>query len=129
MPTQFEEAVVPADIRQTENLGPDSRNCALRIAPGRLIGSRTSRLTIGLGRSQGDRVFDGPILEPPAELAGSVHTSSRARDEGIRQEALDGQPRLVHVAIGNGGPADMELANDADRHGLTLAVEYVDPRV
>ncbi len=49
--------------------------------------------------------------------------------EGVGDEAVSGEIRVVEIAAGEAVAGDVELAGDADRDGLAPRVEDVDAHV
>src|SRR5207248_490310 len=62
---------------------------------------------------------------PAGQVPGAVEALAWGGGEGIGDEALGGEAGTAVVAAGQLGPAEVELADDADGHGIELGVEEV----
>ncbi len=64
-----------------------------------------------------------PVRAPAHQVAGAVHARS-GRAEGARHEPRRGQGGALPVAAGHAGAGDIQLSDDAGRHGSQPFVEH-----
>src|SRR6185436_12054947 len=63
------------------------------------------------------------------EVAGAVQAGAGLGAERTLDEALGGELSAIEIATHHAGAADEELARDADRHRLQVAIDNVNLRV
>src|SRR5262249_31186669 len=73
--------------------------------------------------------LDLSIRQPARHVASLVESAAQLATEGIRDEPLGGQPRVIKIAACEAIASDVELASNADRHRLQVSVENVESRV
>ncbi len=72
--------------------------------------------------------LQGAVREAAGQVAGAVQPGA-GRAERVGDEALGGEVGPVEVAAGDSGAADVDLADDSDRHQPAVLVEQVDTEV
>src|SRR5205085_5959824 len=72
--------------------------------------------------------LDLPVRQPARQVSSLVESPGRLAGEGIRNEPLGSQAG-VEIASGQAVACDVELARNADRHGLQMQVKNVESRV
>ncbi len=72
--------------------------------------------------------FDDPVPAIASAVAGAIERYVR-RHRGSGDEPRRGQLRIVEIASRQAHAADIDFADDADRHGLAARVEDVNGRV
>ena len=75
------------------------------------------------------QVVQGPVGQPPAQVAGAVQARAARGIEGVGEVAVGGERGLAVVAAGQGDSPEQQLAGHPDRHRLQPAVDDVGGRV
>ncbi|MFT3774238.1 MAG: hypothetical protein QM820_53425 [Minicystis sp.] len=74
-------------------------------------------------------ILDVAVFEAAREITALVELAAGLGAEGIGNEAFSGQLGSVEIAARDAGSSDIDLARDADRHGLARAVEQVERQI
>ncbi|KPB24902.1 Uncharacterized protein AC517_0552 [Pseudomonas syringae pv. syringae] len=75
------------------------------------------------------QVFDIAVWQIPAKVAGAVHACRRLLAERVLEEAFGSQVVTVQVTARHTGPADVDLAHNAQWNGLLLFIQQVELRI
>src|SRR5207249_10047677 len=86
----------------------------------------TAELDLVIGPAE---EFEVAVVAPADEIAAAVEARVGALGEGVVDEPLGRELRSVPVAACDAVAAEVELAGDADRHGLAMLVEHVGTHV
>src|SRR5688500_4211318 len=73
--------------------------------------------------------FDVTVGQIAREISGFIKPSVISVGKRVRDKPLCGQLRLVQVAAGQSNAADVQFTGNTDRHGLLMAIEYINARV
>src|SRR5713226_6404252 len=73
--------------------------------------------------------LDVPVREEAAQVAGPVDPSLWVSGEGVGDELLRREIRIVKVTLGEAMPTDVYLSRDPDWHRVQSRVEHIDLRI